>query len=38
MRVRIQYIVIQPAYKRGDLIDAVKIFLEFNETIQLDVI
>ena len=30
--------VIQPAYKRDDLIDAVKIILEFNETIQLDLI
>ena len=30
--------VIQPPYKRGDLIDAVKIILEFNETIQLDMI
>ena len=30
--------VIQPAHKRGDLIDAVKIILEFNETIQLDMI
>ena len=30
--------VIQPASKRGDLIDAVKIILEFNETIQLNLI
>ena len=30
--------VMQPPYKRGDLIDAVKIILEFNETIQLDLI
>ena len=30
--------VIKPAYKRGDLIDAVKIILEFNETIQLDLV
>ena len=30
--------VIQPAYKRGDLTDAVKIILEFNETIQLNLI
>ena len=30
--------VIQPAHKRGDLIDAVKVILEFNETIQLDMI
>ena len=30
--------VIQPAYKRDDLLDAVKIILEFNETIQLDLI
>ena len=28
--------IIQPTYKRGDLIDATKIILEFNETIQLD--
>ena len=28
--------VIQPAHKRGDLLDAAKIILEFNETIQLD--
>ena len=26
----------QPVYKRGDLIDATKIILEFNEVIQLD--
>ena len=30
--------VIQPAYKRGDLISAVKIILEFNESIQLDLV
>ena len=30
--------VIQPAHKRGDLLDAAKIVLEFNETIQLDMI
>ena len=30
--------VIQPTYKRGDLLDAVKIILQFNETIQLDLI
>ena len=30
--------IIQPQYKRGDLIDAFKIILEFNETIQLDLI
>ena len=30
--------VIQPASKRGDLIDAVKIILEFNESIQLDLV
>ena len=28
--------VIKPAYKRGDLLDIVKIVLQFNETIQLD--
>ena len=28
--------VIQPAYKRGDLVNTVKIILKFNETIQLD--
>ena len=28
--------VIQPAHKRGDLLDAAKNFLEFNKTIQLD--
>ena len=28
--------VIQPAYKHRDLIDAVKIILEFNETIKSD--
>ena len=27
--------VVQPTYKRGDLLDAVKIILRFNETIQL---
>ena len=26
--------VIQPAYKRGDLLDVVKIILKFNKTIQ----
>ena len=26
--------VIQPPHKRGDLLDAVKVILEFNETIQ----
>ena len=26
--------VIQPSYKRGDLIDATKFILEFNETFQ----
>ena len=30
--------VIELAHKRGDLLDAVKIILEFNETIQLDMI
>ena len=30
--------VIQLAYKRGDLLDAVKIILKLNETIQLDMI
>ena len=30
--------VIQPPYKRGDLLDTVKIILKFNETIQLDLI
>ena len=30
--------VIQAARKRGDLIDAVKIILEFNESIQLDLV
>ena len=29
---------IQPAYKRGGLLDAVKIILEFNETIKVDLI
>ena len=29
-------LVIQPAYKRIDLIDAAKLILEFNEIIQLD--
>ena len=28
--------VIQPAHKRGDLLDTVKITLKFNETIQLN--
>ena len=28
--------VIQTAHKRGDLLDAVKIILRFNETIQLN--
>ena len=28
--------IIQPAYKRGDLLDAVKIVLEFNEVLSLD--
>ena len=28
--------VIQPPYKRGDLLDTVKIILKFNETIQSD--
>ena len=28
--------VIQPTYKRGDLLDTIKIILQFNETIQLD--
>ena len=27
--------VIQPAYKRGDLLNTVKIILKFNETTQL---
>ena len=26
--------VIQPAYKRGDLADTVKVILDFNKTIQ----
>ena len=30
--------IIQPAHKLGDLLDAVKIILEFNETIQLHMI
>ena len=30
--------VIQPAYKCGDLIHAVKIILEFNESIQLHLV
>ena len=30
--------VIKQAYKRGDLIHAVKIILEFNESIQLDLV
>ena len=28
--------VIEPGYKRADLIDATKLILQFNETIQLD--
>ena len=28
--------IIKPAYKRGDLLDAVKIILEFNEVLSLD--
>ena len=28
--------VIQPTYKRGDLLDVVKPILKFNETIQLN--
>ena len=28
--------IIKPAYKRGDLLDAVKIILEFNEVLLLD--
>ena len=28
--------VIQPTYKRGDLLDAVKIILNFNELLSLD--
>ena len=28
--------IIQPGYKRGDLTDATKLILEFNELIQLD--
>ena len=28
--------VIQSAHKRGDLVDAVKVILQFNETIQSD--
>ena len=28
--------VIEPGYKRGNLIDTAKVILEFNETIQLD--
>ena len=28
--------VIQPAYKRGDLLDAVKIIINFNEVLSLD--
>ena len=27
--------VIQPAYKRDDLVDTVKVIQQFNETIQL---
>ena len=30
--------VIEPAHKRGDLLDTAKIILEFNETIQLKLI
>ena len=26
--------VIQPAYKRSDLVDTVKVILDFNKTIQ----
>ena len=29
--------VIQPGYKRGDLLDAVKIFINFDEVLSLDV-
>ena len=36
-RDRFKYII-QPAHKRGDLTDAIKIILEFNETTQLDMI
>ena len=28
--------VIQQAHKRGDLVDAARVILEFNETIQSD--
>ena len=28
--------VIEPAHKRGDLLDVVKVILKFNETIQSD--
>ena len=28
--------VIQPGYKRGDLLDAVKIIINFNEVLSLD--
>ena len=28
--------VIQPGYKRGDLLDAVKIIIDYNEVIKLD--
>ena len=28
--------VIEPTYKRGDLLDAIKIILEFNEVLSLD--
>ena len=28
--------VIQPAYKRGDLLDAVKIIINFNDVLSLD--
>ena len=30
--------VIQPNYKRVDLIDAVNVILDFNKTIQLDLV
>ena len=26
--------IIQPPYKRGDLLDTVKVFLQFNKTIE----
>ena len=28
--------IIQPTYKRGDLLDAIKIILNFNEVLSLD--